>query len=171
MEKKIYTIQVFDNDILTSQTPICYEDYQNALNAFNNIVNKSKNDDAFMSHFKVVTDHNGMFYCVSENNDKYLVSLCTMIVIESTDEYIKDKLETELTGAKYSVSMVEDIIQEITGNKGELYDTNIDDGVNDYDAEDRYVMKSSFTIENGAFNIHVYYGDVTNEIGYVTFTE
>ena len=170
MEKKIYSVQVFDNDISTP-SPLCYEDINNALKAFQEVVAKVKNDKAFMSHFKVVADYQEMFYCKSDSNDTFMVSLCTMIVAESTDEYIKEKLETELIGAKYSASMVEDTIQESTGDKGELYDTNIDDGVDDDETEDQYVMKSSFTIGNGTFNVHVYYGDVTNEIGYVAFTE
>ena len=51
------------------------------------------------------------------------------------------------------------------------YDTVIDDGADDDETEDQYVMRACFESERGDVVVRVYYGDVTEEIGYVDVTE
>ena len=65
----------------------------------------------------------------------------------------------------------EDIERELTelvGYKARCYDTKIDDGIDDEDDEDEYVMLSAFEFEGSNIIVRVYYGDNTGEIGYVT---
>lgn len=78
------------------------------------------------------------------------------------------KIQTALIGSKYwGVDGIEEYLEEITGHKAEWYDTDIDDGADDDETEDTYVMKACFEIADINTIVRVYYGDVTKEIGYV----
>lgn len=78
------------------------------------------------------------------------------------------KIQTELVGNKYmGTDRTESILSHIAGEKIEWYDTKIDDCVDDFDAEDTYVMKACFTTEDNSIDIGIYYGDVREKIGYV----
>ena len=59
------------------------------------------------------------------------------------------------------------ILNEIVGLKCECYDADIDDGVDDDESEDTYIMYASFRFENSPLVVCIIYGDVTEEIGYV----
>ena len=51
--------------------------------------------------------------------------------------------------------------------KCNMYASVIDDGVDEDETEDNYVMKDCFEFENSDLTVRIYYGDVTREIGYV----
>ena len=61
-----------------------------------------------------------------------------------------------------------DKIKELVNLDAECYDQYIDDGADG--ADDNYVMCASFELENGII-MRIYYGDVTNIIGYVDIIE
>ena len=82
------------------------------------------------------------------------------------------KIQTALIGSKYwGADGIEEYLEEITGHKAVCYDTDIDDGADDDETEDTYVMKSCFDIADIHTIVRVYYGDVTEEIGYVSVNE
>ena len=43
-----------------------------------------------------------------------------------------------------------------------------DDGVDDDECEDEYIMKSCFSTKDDKIIVRIFYGDVTEEIGYVS---
>ena len=57
-------------------------------------------------------------------------------------------------------------LSNLLGGKWRCYDTKIDDGVDDDETEDEYIMVSCFENEQGNVDVLIYYGDVTNEITY-----
>ena len=61
-----------------------------------------------------------------------------------------------------------DILTEIVGRKAHCYDNYIDDGCDNKDCEDRYVMCAAFNFEDSPLVVRVYYGDITETIGYVS---
>ena len=85
---------------------------------------------------------------------------------------LTERIQTAFIGGKYPG--VDDIEQELTALVGQemvWYDTVIDDGADDDETEDQYVMRACFQSERGDIVVRVYYGDVTEEIGYVDVAE
>lgn len=54
---------------------------------------------------------------------------------------------------------VEKQLSEIIGTKMVCYDTTIDDGIDDDNCEDEYIMKSCFSSEDDTIIIRFYYGN------------
>lgn len=85
---------------------------------------------------------------------------------------LEDKVQTGLIGSKFQGCLAtEEILEELTGMKARCYDQYIDDGADDDETEDQYVMCASYQLEDGRTTIRIYYGDVTFEIGYVDVSE
>lgn len=85
---------------------------------------------------------------------------------------LTEKIQTELIGTEYDgVNTTEEILTKLVGRNVSWYDTDIDDGADDDETEDKYVMKSCFSTDNDDVIIRIYYGDVTREIGYVDVAE
>jgi hypothetical protein len=88
--------------------------------------------------------------------------------MNKTFEQIKQEIEREFIGGRYDgISATEEILTNIVGQSVKHYDTKISDGVDEDETEDVYVMKSCFSTSNSQIKIGIYYGDVTEEIGYV----
>ena len=87
-------------------------------------------------------------------------------------EELTTKVQTSLIGAKnLGVEWLKGELSKIVGKPCECYDSKIDDGADDDETEDQYVMKDCFQFEDSPITIRVYYGDVTREIGYVDVSE
>ena len=87
--------------------------------------------------------------------------------MNKTFKQIKQEIEREFIGGRYNgISATEEILSNIVGQAVKHYDTCIDDGVDEDETEDTYVMRACFTNENN-ITIRIFYGDVTEEIGYV----
>lgn len=85
---------------------------------------------------------------------------------------LTEYIQTALIGADYpGVSETERILSDIVGQPVVWYDTVIDDGADDDETEDQYVMRSCFQSKDMRVTVRVYYGDVTEEIGYVDVSE
>lgn len=85
---------------------------------------------------------------------------------------LTEKIQTALIGADFpGVMETEQILSDIIGRPVHWYDTLIDDGVDDDETEDQYVMRACFSTDKSDITIRVYYGDVTEEIGYVDVSE
>lgn len=84
---------------------------------------------------------------------------------------INKEIETALIGAKFKEEQIACTLSEIVGAYASCYDTKIDDGSDDDDSENEYIMKSCFEFYNSTFEVLVYYGNNTREIGYVAFRE
>lgn len=81
----------------------------------------------------------------------------------------EEKLQRELLGAKFlGGKEMANEIASIIGQDVTWDDTYINDGA-DEDEEDNYVMCALFDTDN--WTIRVYFGDVTEEIGYVWVDE
>lgn len=82
---------------------------------------------------------------------------------------LAEKIQTELIGSRYgSTTEMEEILTQIVGENVSWYDSNIDDGVDDDETEDMYVMRDVFSTDDDKINIRIYYGDMTGEITYVS---
>lgn len=80
---------------------------------------------------------------------------------------IKELVENAFIGTKYQDDeTTEKELEKLLGGKWRCYDTKIDDGVDDDETEDEYIMVSCFENEQGNVDILIYYGDATNEITY-----
>lgn len=87
--------------------------------------------------------------------------------MSKTFNQIKQEIEREFIGGRYNgISATEKILSNIVGQVVKHYDTCIDDGVDEDETEDTYVMRACFANENN-ITIRIFYGDVTEEIGYV----
>ena len=84
---------------------------------------------------------------------------------------INNEIQKALIGSKFDEENVACTISEIVGAYASCYDTKIDDGADDDDSENEYIMKSCFEFNNSTFEVLVYYGNNTREIGYVSFIE
>lgn len=85
---------------------------------------------------------------------------------------LTEKIQTSLIGAMFpGVEETEDILSDIIGRPVICYDVVIDDGADDDETEDQYVMRACFSTDNDDIQVRVYYGDVTEEIGYVDVNE
>ena len=79
---------------------------------------------------------------------------------------LKEKIETTFIGSDWKgEEETAEILNEIVGLKCECYDTGIDDGVDDDESDDAYIMYASFRFENSPLVVRIVYGDVTEEIG------
>lgn len=88
--------------------------------------------------------------------------------MKKTIAQMENEIRKELIGARYDNCVeIEDILTNIIGQKVEWFDTEIDDGVDDDETEDEYIMKTSFSTKDDRIIIRVYWGDVTEEITYV----
>ena len=78
------------------------------------------------------------------------------------------KIQNEFIGSRYQgIEVTENILTHIAGEPIKWYDTKIDDGVDDDETEDVYVMKACFSAEDNSIIVGIYYGDVSEEIDYV----
>jgi len=85
---------------------------------------------------------------------------------------LTEKIQTELIGADFpGVLETENLLSDIIGRPVTWYDTVIDDGADDDETEDQYVMRACFSTDRDDIIVRVYYGDVTEEIGYVDVNE
>lgn len=85
---------------------------------------------------------------------------------------LTEKIQTALIGADFpGVQETEELLTKIIGLETVWYDTCIDDGADDDETEDQYVMRACFSTEHNEVIVRVYYGDVTEEIGYVDVAE
>lgn len=81
---------------------------------------------------------------------------------------IKELVENAFIGTKYQDDeTIEKELEKLLGGKWRCYDEKIDDGVDDDEAEDEYIMVSCFENKQGNIDVLIYYGDVTNEITYI----
>ena len=78
------------------------------------------------------------------------------------------KIQNEFIGSRYmGIEETENLLTHIAGEPIKHYDTKIDDGVDDDETEDTYIMKACFSTEDDEITVGIYYGDVSEEIGYV----
>jgi hypothetical protein len=81
---------------------------------------------------------------------------------------LQEKIQAELIGTRYKgVEPTEKFLSELVGKPCKCYDAKIADGADDDETEDTYVMMGSYSFEGSPLLVHIYYGDVTEEIGYV----
>lgn len=81
---------------------------------------------------------------------------------------IREKIQTEFIGTNYQgEEKTNEILTKIVGHPSNMYDNCIDDGVDEDESEDSYVMKACFSFFGIDIKVRIYYGDVTEEIGYV----
>lgn len=79
---------------------------------------------------------------------------------------LKEKIETTFIGSDWKgEEETAETLKEIVGLKCECYDAGIDDGVDDDESDDAYIMYASFRFENSPLVVRIVYGDVTEEIG------
>lgn len=83
-------------------------------------------------------------------------------------EKLFQKIQDRLVGARYGgFNWAKKELEDIVHMKCNMYASVIDDGVDEDETEDNYVMKDCFEFENSDLTVRIYYGDVTREIGYV----
>ena len=89
--------------------------------------------------------------------------------MNKTFEQIQREIEREFIGGNYDgITATEEILTEIIGKNISWYDTRIDDGVDEDETEDTYVMVSCFSTNDSEYTIRLYYGNVTEEVTYVS---
>ena len=89
--------------------------------------------------------------------------------MNKTLEQLRDEIQREFIGGRYDgVNATEEILTKIIGKSVEWYDRVIDDGADGDETEDAYIMKDCFATEDDSVVVRIYYGDVTEEIGYVS---
>ena len=89
--------------------------------------------------------------------------------MSKTLEQLRNEIQREFIGGRYDgVTATEEILTNIVGKSVEWYDSVIDDGVDGDETEDQYVMKDCFSTKDDSVVVRIYYGDVTEEIGYVS---
>ena len=85
---------------------------------------------------------------------------------------LTEKIQDAFIGAKYlGAQRMEEELTNLIGLRMHCYDSVIDDGADDDETEDQYVMRDCFSDDRGSITVRVYYGDVTEEIGYVDVNE
>ena len=85
---------------------------------------------------------------------------------------LTEKIQNEFIGSRYDgAGDACEKLAAIVGKPCNCYDSKIDDGADDDETEDCYVMKDCFDFEGSNLVVHIYYGDVTREIGYVDVAE
>ena len=81
-------------------------------------------------------------------------------------------IQTEFIGSKYfGADDACERLEAIVGKPCRCYDSKIDDGADDDETEDVYVMRDCFDFEDSNLIVHIYYGDVTREVGYADVAE
>lgn len=81
---------------------------------------------------------------------------------------LKERIETLFISGEYKgAEQTAKELAKIVGAKCRCYDSGIDDGVDDDESKDRYIIYSSFGFEGSPLVVKVVYGDVTHEIGCV----
>ena len=89
--------------------------------------------------------------------------------MKKTFEQLEREIRTEFIGGKYDgITATEEILTEICGQDVSFYDSVIDDGVDDDETEDDYIMRDCFSTADDKLTIRIYYGNCTMEIGYVS---
>ena len=89
--------------------------------------------------------------------------------MSKTLEQLRDEIQREFIGGRYDgITATEEILTEIIGQSVDHYDTYIDDGADGDETEDSYVMKACFSSKDDTIVVRIFYGDVTEEIGYVS---
>jgi hypothetical protein len=89
--------------------------------------------------------------------------------MSKTLEQLRDEIQREFIGGRYDgVTATEEILTQIIGKSVDWYDRVIDDGADGDETEDTYVMKDCFATKDDSVVIRIYYGNVTEEIGYVS---
>lgn len=63
-----------------------------------------------------------------------------------------------------------EVLTELVGKECECYDHCIDDCTGEDDEEDRYTIKACFRFKNSPVKVRMYYGQDTEQIGYVDFS-
>lgn len=85
----------------------------------------------------------------------------------ANEKNFKELVENNFIGADFQgEDETEKELSKLFGGKWRCYDTKIDDGVDNDETEDEYIMVSCFENEQGNVDVLIYYGDVTNEITY-----
>ena len=85
---------------------------------------------------------------------------------------LTEKIQTAFIGGKYQgVEAMKTELAELLGQPMYCYDQWIDDGADDDETEDQYIKGVGFISEDLDITVRVYYGDVTEEIGYVDVEE
>lgn len=86
--------------------------------------------------------------------------------MNKTFEQISREIQETFVNEFYDgVTYTEEILTEIIGKNVSMYDSKIDDGVDD--DEDNYVMCDCFSTDDDSITIRIYYGDETRVIGCV----
>jgi hypothetical protein len=89
--------------------------------------------------------------------------------MSKTLEQLRDEIQREFIGGRYDgVTATEEILTQIIGKSVDWYDRVINDGADGDETEDTYVMKDCFATKDDSVVIRIYYGNVTEEIGYVS---
>lgn len=85
---------------------------------------------------------------------------------------LTEKIQNEFIGSRYNgASDACERLANIVKKPCNCYDSKIDDGADDDETEDCYVMKDCFEFQDSNLVVHIYYGDVTREVGYVDVAE
>lgn len=86
--------------------------------------------------------------------------------MKKTFEQISREIRETFVNEIYDgVTDTEEILTEIVGKNVSMYDSKIDDGVDD--DEDNYVICDCFSTDDDSITIRIYYGDETRVIGCV----
>ena len=86
--------------------------------------------------------------------------------MKKTFEQISREIRETFVNEFYDgVTYTEEILTEIVGKNVSMYDSKIDDGVDD--DEDNYVMCDCFSTDDDSITIRIYDGDETRVIGCV----
>lgn len=89
--------------------------------------------------------------------------------MSKTLEQLRKEIQRKFIGGRYyGINATEEILTEIIGQSVDHYDTCIDDGADGDETEDSYVMKACFSSKDDTIVVRIFYGDVTEEIGYVS---
>jgi hypothetical protein len=88
--------------------------------------------------------------------------------MKKTFKQLEQEIRKALVGKYAGETATEEILTKICGQKVSCYDSVIDDGVDDDDTEEEYVMRDCFSTADDKITIRIYYGDCTMEIGYVS---
>lgn len=85
---------------------------------------------------------------------------------------LTEQIELQFIGSDYKgEEETERLLGEIVGAPAKCYDVVIDDGVDDDETEDVYIMRACFCFDGDPTIVRLYYGDVTEEICYVDVAE
>ena len=85
---------------------------------------------------------------------------------------ISEKIQDAFIGAEYlGAQRMEEELIKLVGLQMHNFNTVIADGADDDETEDQYIMCDGFSDDENRIVVHIYYGDVTNEINYVDVSE